>query len=112
MRWAANGKPNGSPTISAPLRNGQTEGREASFPKSVTKDELEEVVDEIQNHRNLLAVLLRPLYEGQGDVAFERAERRYIGKLLTDMGELLAQLKQLVLSDMQAKHRLGVFAGQ
>ena len=52
-----------------------------------------ELLDELRNHRQLLADVLHPLYSG-GELAFERAERRVVGLLLAEMDALLAQLER------------------
>jgi hypothetical protein len=55
------------------------------------------IVNELENHRQLLADVLRPIYKGTmaGDIHFERGERRVVGDLLVEMDRLLVQLKGL-----------------
>lgn len=55
-------------------------------------DPPEEILQEVINHCQLLAEVLRPLYEG-GPAELKTGERRVVGRLIREMSELLAQLR-------------------
>ncbi len=51
-----------------------------------------EMIVELMNHCQLLANVLRPVYQ-DGELEFKRSERRIIGRLLSEMQALIGQLK-------------------
>lgn len=54
----------------------------------------EELIFELINHWELLGNVLRPVYE-EGNFELKRAERRVVGRLIGEMGELLNQLRKI-----------------
>jgi hypothetical protein len=54
-----------------------------------------ESLAELMNHFSLLGNILRPLYEDNGH-ELKRAERRVVGRLIVEIGDLISQLQQIV----------------
>ncbi|MEQ8619028.1 MAG: hypothetical protein RIB44_20835 [Lacipirellulaceae bacterium] len=54
--------------------------------------ELRDLIEELSNHRGLLAELLRPLYADGDEIVLQKSERRVVGRLLVEMEELLGEL--------------------
>ncbi len=54
------------------------------------------LIEELGNHRTLLANVLQPMHTGE-DLSFKQSERRIVVRLLNEMEELLGELgKQMV----------------
>jgi len=62
----------------------------SEIPHTVTNSAHSEIVEELGNHRSLLADVLRPMYIG-GDLSFKESERRVVERLLVEMEELLSE---------------------
>lgn len=59
-----------------------------------------ELIEELGNHRRLLADLLQPMYIG-GDLSFKQSERRVVVQLLGQMEELLKELSKQMATDLR-----------
>lgn len=72
--------------------------RQSSPTQTHNAGGVDELILEMTNHCQLLASVLRPLYEG-GELQFKRGERRVVGRLLGELSELLKQLKKAMTSN-------------
>jgi len=78
-----------------PGKMSQGRSRNSRFTNStrVATGSPAELVIELMNHWELLGNVLRPVYE-QGSLELKNAERRVVGRLIGEMGELLSELQR------------------
>jgi len=70
------------------------------IPHNIKNTTYREVIEELGNHRSLLAEVLRPMYIG-GDLSFKQSERRVVVRLLSEMENLLSELGKQLVTEMK-----------
>jgi hypothetical protein len=93
----------------APTRvSGLPRKRQRTGPSTVTEPaaSLDQLLQDLTNHRKLLASILRPVYE---DLSLElpRCEKHLVGRLIQEMGEQLSQLTELLQSPVDYQRQSG-----
>lgn len=76
----------------------QKAGKAQSDPRSGAPSEPLALIDELENHRQLLAQILRPVCHGQVS-ELKRGEQRALGHLLSEIESSLKELKRIWLQE-------------
>ena len=84
-------------SVSGKIGRGKSK-ENVEIPGSVVNTTHGEIIEELGNHRSLLADVLRPMYIG-GDLSFKQSERRVVVRLLGEMEELLHELGEQLVAE-------------